>query len=748
MTFILGLLWSLLAQQLSAEEVQLRNETMSVRCDPARMTLSLTPRGRSEVKFASDWKAPATVAELEQTTNRVRWKLTDRHLSISLRLEKESLEIEFTSDQPGTLNWPVLVPGDFASAWILPLFEGAYVPTGDTNWQTFLAKESPMNTTAGLTLPFWALHGDGFTLTCQLLNPYNNELKFDALDGRLRLQLAHEFTRNHPVKQFGMRIIVGDGSPIAPAKEYRRWLESRGEFVGLAEKIKHTPEAAKLAGAAHAYLWGDGPLSADDVKDWKGFALRLQEQAQSTNATTGKQLWSLFNVESRDAVTQLVSAEWPNRYLKNVVTEALNQALVRTNFAGATNGLSEAELLRRNCEMLATNFAGFMKPREQWGDGISPQMMRELAAAGFDRLWLGTAGWAGLVQQPETVTVAKEKGFLIGAYDSYHSIHAPGLSEDETWPTAQFNAELYRTGAVTNANGQPSRGFKQRGFHLNAQAVRPWVERRVSGLMKTFPANSWFLDCDGFGEFFDDYSPAHPATQAQDFAARMARAAWIRDTYGAVIGSEGCTAGAAATLHFAHGVLTPVIGWGDPDLTGKKSKYYLGSYYPANEPTVFFKPVPIKEEYRRLFYDPRFRLPLFQTVFHDSVVTTHHWSNPSLKFPEVAGAVELLELLYNVPPLYHLNRQEFAKRQAQLKRHYDFFSPLHRELAAVALTDFRWLTEDRAVQQCVFGNRVELTANFSAKTFERDGQKLPPQSLSAFWRDSSKRLNYQIPVKQ
>ncbi len=157
--------------------------------------------------------------------------------------------------------------------------------------------------------------------------------------------------------------------------------------------------------------------------------------------------------------------------------------------------------------------------------------------------------------------------------------------------------------------------------------------------------------------------------------ARISRMAWIRDTYGAVIGTEGCSAGVAPVVHFAHGVMTPVIGWGDRDLNSKQSKYYLGSYYPADEPQVFFKPVPVKEEYRYIYFEPRFRLPLFQAAFHDSVIATHHWSFASLKTTNCAKTVELLELLYEVPPLYHLNLQEFQKRKAQIKRHYDFFSP-------------------------------------------------------------------------
>jgi len=746
--FVIAAFWSVLlvAENASAELIQLQNEAMSVQCDASRMELHLTPVGRSEFVFVSDWSKSERIEALEKSSEQASWRVPERDLTVKLRLEKESLFVEFVASEAGVLGWPTCAPGTNVHAWVLPLFEGVYIPSDDARWQAHLVKESPMNTTAGLTLPFWGFDAGDFTLTCQLLNPFNNELQFDAVSGRLCLRCTHEFARNNEVKQFGMRFTVGPASPIEPAREYRRWLQSRGEFVSLADKVKRTPEVAKLFGAAHVYLWGEGPLSVDDVKDWKGFARKIQQQGGGSNAAPAWQIWQAIGPEAQKSIGEIIVASWPDRYNKSVVVTALNQALVRKDLF-AVGAASEEVVCRVGREYLAAHFGEFLKPMKQWGEGISPQMIRELAAAGLDRLWLGTPGWEGFVRQPETVKLARDKGYLIATYDSYHSIHSPQINPDETWATAQFDQELYDAGAIVNADGKPRKGFKQRGFMLSPKAARPWVERRVSALVKIFPANSWFLDCDGFGEFFDDYSPMHPATQASDFAERMSRSAWIRDTYGAVIGSEGCFAGAAATLHFTHGVLTPVIGWGDPDLTAKSSKYYFGSYYPPNEPAVFFKPVPLKEGYRYLFYDVRFRLPLFETVFHDSVVATHHWSNPSMKFPEVAGDVELLELLYEVPPLYHLNRVEFAKRKAEIKRHYDFFSPLNRELAGMPMTDFRWKTENRLVQSVAFGNIAEITVNFSKSAYSNAQSQIPAGALQVSWKNGKREPMRFRPVK-
>ena len=402
--------------------------------------------------------------------------------------------------------------------------------------------------------------------------------------------------------------------------------------------------------------------------------------------------------------------------------------------------LSQADLCRLNSHLLAAAFPTLLAKPETWGNGTSPKMIQQLVAAGFDRLWLGSDGWDGFVERPETVAAAKKAGFLIGPYDSYHSIHRP--NEPDTWETTQFGPGLYESGAIVNADGSKRRGFKQKGYLLSPDAARPFVERRVSGLMAAFHANSWFIDCDGFGDYFDDYSDKHPATQQSDLQSRMARMAWIRDTYGAVIGTEGCSAGVAPAVHFAHGVMTPVIGWGDADLSNKQSKYYLGAYYPPEEPQVFFKPVPLKEEYRYIYFEPRFRLPLFQTVFHDSVIATHHWSFASLKAKDQVRTVELLELLYQVPPLYHLNVQEFQKRKAQIKRHYEFFSPLHRETALLPMTGFQWLTPDGTVQRTSFGDQLELVANFGSADFPYGDTTLRKQSILVKRRDGGKAPVY------
>jgi hypothetical protein len=744
----------------AAELISIHNDRCSAFIDPATLEAHLKSSNRPAVLVSVGQTNLGRVADLERATARARWSLPDRKVSLTFELQGDRLLAHILSEEAGKFTFPTIPATPLARGWILPFFEGVYAPCGDDKWEVFLTGCGKMNTTADLTMPFLGLDCGNLTLTCILTNPFNNELEFcRGQDGGLRARLTHQFTRNHSIKEYGLVFQVGTNSPVEPARLYRQWLIQRGEFVSLREKIHNTPEAEKLLGAAHIYLWGNDLLNQADVTDWKAFAREVQSQGQSDAPSPAKRIWSLMKPEAKGFVTNLTQAQWPDRYSKGQVAEDLSRLLLEPDFydEGAWRGvvlapddqallkaglaaLNPAQRCRLNSHLLAAAFPTLFSKPETWGNGTSPKMIQQLSAAGFDRLWLGSDGWAGFVNRPETVAAAKKAGFLIGPYDSYHSIHRPG--EADTWETAQFGQALYESGAIINADGSKRRGFKQKGFVLSPDAARPFVEQRVSRLMAAFHANSWFIDCDGFGDYYDDYSEKHPATQQSDLQARISRMAWIRDTFGAVIGTEGCFAGVAPVVHFAHGVMTPVIGWGDPDLGNKQSKYYLGAYYPPEEPQVFFKPVPLKEEYRYIYFDPRFRLPLFQTVFHDSVIATHHWSFASLKAKDCGQTVELLELLYQVPPLYHLNLAQFQKLKEQLKRHYAFFSPLHRETALLPMTHFQWLTPDRTVQSTTFGNSIEIIANFSPSDFQADGVAVSKGSILVKWRGLGKSQVY------
>ncbi|MYC74788.1 hypothetical protein F4X10_03320 [Candidatus Poribacteria bacterium] len=747
-----------IAMSDTLESLRFSNAVWDVEIFPQSLAMNVYPAGTDITVRASVGQTGLGAAmDVSHEDNGFRWKLPERALTVHAELLKDSLTIVFIQDDPvndpQNFTWPLIENTESIRGYILPFFEGSYVPKDDITWRDFLRDRGPINTTAGLSMPFWGLDLGERTLTYILTNPFNNRIHFSETEtSDLGMRVSHAFTPNWEQKTYGVRLSLGAASPVEPAKQYRQWLIENGEFVSFAEKIEKTPEAEKLLGAAHVYLWGGKLLSRYDVTDWKTFATRL-----SGDGKVAKQIWAEFSTETRKAVREIAQSTYQSHYVLRIVSRALSEQLEKPDFHNAfawtripltsetekllsqdVPTLSLPEIYRRNCLLLYAAFPDTLRHPDVWGDGLSVKLLEQFAESGLDRLWLGADSWQDGFRHPTAVEKARELGYLIGPYDSYHSIHHP--NEKDTWETAQFDLSLYETGAIVNADGTKNRGFKKKGYHLSPLVARPYVEDRVNGIVAQMPTdfNTWFIDCDAYGQLFDDYSPSHPATQLDGMNARLARMAWIRDTHNMVVGSERGAAYAATTIHFAHGMTVPVIGWGDPDMKEKTSPYYIGAYWPPEGPAVHIKQVPLKSNYLYLYYDSRFRLPLYQIVFHDSVITTNHWGSGSLKFENAIETLALLELLYNVPPLYHLNMAEFTKHKAWIQRHYAFFSPLHRYIGGKPMTDFEWLSDNRQVQRTEFGNTVELIANFGTNPFEYEGIVIPGKSVVARWIDTGK----------
>ncbi len=95
-----------------------------------------------------------------------------------------------------------------------------------------------------------------------------------------------------------------------------------------------------------------------------------------------------------------------------------------------------------------------------------------------------------------------------------------------------------------------------------------------------------------------------------------------------VVGSEVGAWYLADTVHYSQGVMTPVIAWSDEDVRkNKDSEYYVGTYWPPKGPKIFTKQSPLKDEYIYIYINPQYRLPLYETVYYDSVIVTSHWGS-------------------------------------------------------------------------------------------------------------------------
>lgn len=371
-----------------------------------------------------------------------------------------------------------------------------------------------------------------------------------------------------------------------------------------------------------------------------------------------------------------------------------------------------------------------------WGDGRTAAAVREYAQAGLDRMWLGYD------QDPRSdkhivdetsLSAAKDLGFLIGPYDTLDNIQ-PARSSDSV--SSIFDDELYASGCVMRKDGKKMTGFAGRGCQLSSEALRlakrPFLKERVDRF-KASGANSYFIDCDAFGDFLEDYDQRHPMTKGKDRENRSVRMQFVAGQSKMVLGSEGGTAWSTQYVHFLHGAHDTfnTVFW--PLLKDKKK---FGTWWPPEAMGVFFKKVKVDQDFMTAKYSPNYRLPLFQTVFHDSVVSTERWEMSLSKIPAAAHIRALFWQLYNVAPIWNLNIKEWQKYKDRIVEHHKFFSEVHRALFDLPISNFEWLTEDHSVQRITFANKFRLTANFSSM----HNLSLDPMCLE--FSSNDKKINY------
>lgn len=704
MKYFLVLLLLLPATQSHA--LTLTNPAWRVEIDPATLAVTATQADGTTTRISSAGGA-GTVSALKQTAATGRWRWGDA-TQVRAELVGDTLQIHFNRTTEGSVHWPRLPAGPHAL--LLPLHEGYYLPADDTVWRDeLLDAYGEINTTEDLTLPVIGLAWPDRVLSILFATPFNNTVHFSADGPGVAIAAEHHFNALNVSEPYTVIVSLDAPDWLAPAKRYRAWLQAQGGFVPLKDKLATLPDGEKLIGASHLYLWGDRLLVEQDVRDW----------------ATLKALLPRAWIHKDDEALEALAAAHSGPNVQQVLVAAINAALAE-QFPGDT-----AQAMQQRRHQLDATLGTALQPEAMRGDSASPRMIRALQAAGLPRLWLGlpdwTAGWAS----PGGVEAGVQAGYLVAPYDSYDTA-LPDRNDNPSWLSAQLGQDAFERCGIMKPDGQRIKGFQGSGVYTNAACIRPLMERRVRDLRATTPYNSWFLDVAATGMLFDDSDPAKPTPQAQDAANRNAALAWLADTQALVVGSEVGSAVVNRHIVFAHGAQTAGFGWRDPQMRRERdSPYYLGAWAPEHQPAFFFKQSRLKPRYQQLYFNPARRLPLLQAAFHDSVVSTHHWTLDSLKFRESRSTTELLQQLYNVPPLLNLSVATAPSRIAYLRQLDAFFRPVHEHLFDQALTDFRWRDAAGQVQQTTFADGSVIVANFSDQPRQVDGRPLPARSATA-----------------
>ncbi|MEG3220354.1 glycoside hydrolase [Vibrio gigantis] len=741
-SFAIAALFSncVLSANVQDSQITLTNTNSSNTVSISTNTLAIDWNGLSvnSAALTVDHQPQKTTQLVAHSQTKASWTLIPSGIHAEAELKQDDLLIQFTvpsdidikRNQPIELTWFDLAEQQTQTLF-LPFNEGMRVPTDNKQWANYLINNhSGSNTTQDLKMPFWTTQQKDQFISYQLVNPTNNQLFFSNSSAKtssnIDMNVSHQFTTLNKSQPFAIRITLGD-SWLVGAKQYRDWRIKNGLSESLVEKRKRNPDVSKLIGASHVYLFGKDPLSTEDVSDWWGLNTWYLERSQLIIPSEAK----------RELSSLSKGKDWFSKYHKQLLLDSISQSL-QSLYPVATPTLSDNTIKAQYTaaqdkrSWLIKYASSYLNAPETWGQALSSDMVNNLNKAGLNKLWLGFDNWMPAFYQPNTVELAKQSGYLVGTYDSYNTAIPAKLNDN--WLTAQLPTPMRENCAIEVADGSLKKGFRGNGFYLNPNCHLDYVKQRALDIMRLGHFNSLFLDVDATAMAREDYRSN--TSESDMLSAFNNRMQWLSEQPDLVLGSEDGNSLTTKGIAFAHGLETIGFGWSDKDMKeNRKSPYYLGRWYPDHKPDFFFKPSKVKEPYKSLLFSPQYRIPLYQAVFHDEVINTHHWHSDSLKFTNVQANRDLTAMLYNTPPMVHLTRDEAisssSPRIKALKHYQDSFEPMHEQLWDKRLVDFDWLDENGDVQKTEFSDGSTIIANFSNTVFRHNGIDIAALSVKA-----------------
>lgn len=343
-------------------------------------------------------------------------------------------------------------------------------------------------------------------------------------------------------------------------------------------------------------------------------------------------------------------------------------------------------------------------------------LVKEMQAAGIERIL-----WSNR-QTPERLRALNALGVLTSRYDIYQDVMDP-----EQFPRLRSVHQDWTTGAwpkdiIIGSNGQWIKGWAVEakdgamipcGVICDKQALR-YAKERAPAELATHPYKSRFIDTTTAAPWHECYAPEHPMTRTESKQHKMELLRYFSEELKLVTGCETGHDASVPYLHYFEGMLS--LGpYRVPD-AGRRMQ-------------VIWTDVPAQVAKFQLGHD--YRLPLWELVFHDCVVAQWYWGDYNNKLPALWDKRDLFNLLYGTPPMFMFERKLWAENKERFVQSYKTICPTVRELGYAEMTDHRFLTGDRTVQQTEFASGHVVTVNFgtAAHRLPDTGREVVPMGF-------------------
>lgn len=343
----------------------------------------------------------------------------------------------------------------------------------------------------------------------------------------------------------------------------------------------------------------------------------------------------------------------------------------------------------------------------------------ELKAGGVDKAMMG------IFFEKDSCYVAplyEKYGYIATQYDNYNDVLNPDLlariptNRVRNCDYSARRLKDFPEGLARDARGNPLAAWALRGLDgkmhdqncLCSAVARDRMVEEVAEILQQYPAyKGRFVDVYGTGLTLC-HDPKHPVTEETCVTVKQQAFEGL-NALGLIVGTEDGMEDLIDTLAYSEGIHSPSYF----RISNAGRRHANG--YTAEE----------ERHIGRHMLNPACRVPLWQLVYHDSLLTFPYWGDSTDDSLAQVRDKVLFACLFGCPPLYSFAAKEFPRLKEAILSSYRRITAVNETVATLPMTDYRVLTEDYTLQTTVFGDRYRVVANFAEQPQTFEGQTVP-----------------------
>jgi len=356
------------------------------------------------------------------------------------------------------------------------------------------------------------------------------------------------------------------------------------------------------------------------------------------------------------------------------------------------------------------------------GEPSHAKVAAELRDAGIGRFL-----WSSCAPARDVEVIAAMPDVLVGRYDVCRDVYYPELLDALGWQnppkseicrnTSAWPDDVVWDGAESNtwrrAWGMTCKDGNTR--YCAAQCDIPAVarlERNVAEELRATPFTARFIDVVTAVGWEECRNPAHPMTRRVSRRAKADLLKMLCERFSLVVGSEQGKDDVVPYCDYFEGMMSPRCarmphgraGYGRAEMFGDD-----GGVPKQLSPKEL-------DRVTRYALNEKYRIPLFELVYHDCVASHWYWydySNQPICFWKKR---DLFNALYGTAPMYIFDYGQWTRRKAEFVESWKRVGGIARDSGFSEMTSHSMLKPDGSVQETRFANGLVVTVDFANGT--------------------------------